>query len=344
MSGVKNTQIYGDVALGRNVTMGGNAHIRGSADIAHNVRIQGWLDAPNIKAASKGLFASLDALNSAYPTPQSGWWALVGDSLPAAVYRAEGGEWVATGETSGEVTVDCEQYEKGLSALNDQVADHEEVIAKIPSIIITGVSQATASTVELSYQNMGDTSPSSNVVTIPAATETRAGVMSATDKKALADLIAGGGSGSGSVASGIKEIEIKGNTSILDDYKTDSDKLQIYRLLYDGMCIGFMFVSSDQMGHGTDQTVLSNIYAGLDGKTTGILDGGHVDGAYNIIHRYYNKDAATITEPEVGTWSAWIPIAGSTLKEAIAAQYSNLKDKLDKIESISDDEIDTICT
>lgn len=329
MSSIKNTQIPGDVSLGRNVTMGGNAAIRGSADIGHNLRVQGWLDAPNIKAANKGLFASEASLTEEYPNPQNGWWALVGDSLPAAVYRAEDGKWVATGETSGEVTIDCEQYEKGLSELNDQVTDHEQVLSQIPTIIVTGISKATAATVELSYQNLGDTTPSN--VTIPAATTTSAGVMSAADKVALSNLITGGGGGT---ASGIKEIEVKDNTSILDDYKTDSDKLQFYRLLYDGVCIGFMMVCSDNMQHGTDQVIFSNMFAPLSG-TTNIFE-SHVDGAFNIVHRYYNKDAATSTQ-EKGTWSAWTNIAGTTINEsvtnAIKALYTS---------SISNADIDKI--
>lgn len=36
---------------------------------------------------NKGLFGSLESLRSAYPTPQVGDWAVVGDSIPGPVYR-----------------------------------------------------------------------------------------------------------------------------------------------------------------------------------------------------------------------------------------------------------------
>ena len=48
--------------------------MRGSATINHNLTVKGWLDAPNVKGPSKGLFITPESLREAYPTPQEGWW------------------------------------------------------------------------------------------------------------------------------------------------------------------------------------------------------------------------------------------------------------------------------
>lgn len=121
MSAIPTKQIDGDVAVGRHVTIGGRAKIRGSATVGHNLRVEGWLDAPNIKGVAKGLFRTLEELNSSYPHPEAGWWALVGDTLPAALYVANGGKWEATGKSAGEPTVDCESYLRETEALQEAV-------------------------------------------------------------------------------------------------------------------------------------------------------------------------------------------------------------------------------
>lgn len=56
MSSIPTKQIDGDVAVGRNVSAGGNAVVRGCVTIGHNLKVEGWLHAPNIKGACKGYF------------------------------------------------------------------------------------------------------------------------------------------------------------------------------------------------------------------------------------------------------------------------------------------------
>lgn len=108
------TQIDGDVSVGRNVAMGGRATVAGNVKIGHNLKVEGWLEAPNIKDTNKGLFATSTALASSYPSPKVGWWALVGDSSPFAVYRCNtAGTW---SDTSGTVTVTPEiSIENGIA-------------------------------------------------------------------------------------------------------------------------------------------------------------------------------------------------------------------------------------
>lgn len=116
MSKIPTKQIDGDVAVSRNVSAGGNATVRGTATVGHNLKVEGWLDAPNVKGPNKGLFATGDKLNEAYPQPEEGWWALVGNTLPAQIYISDGGEWIAqtnadgTPKLGGNPTIDATSY------------------------------------------------------------------------------------------------------------------------------------------------------------------------------------------------------------------------------------------
>lgn len=106
MSSIKTTHIDGDVSVGRNVAVGGGATVQGDSLLKGNVRVEGWLDADNIRGANKGVFTSVEKLKSAYPRPCDGWWAIVGTSLPGPVYVGDSGEWVPTGGSGGNPTVD----------------------------------------------------------------------------------------------------------------------------------------------------------------------------------------------------------------------------------------------
>lgn len=99
-------KIEGDLAVGRNLTTGGDATVRGSATIDHDMTVKGWLEARNIRGPQKGMYKSAGALQAAYPQPEPGWWAIVGTELPGALWVAEPGPdgktaWVATGGSSG---------------------------------------------------------------------------------------------------------------------------------------------------------------------------------------------------------------------------------------------------
>jgi hypothetical protein len=73
----------------------------GNMSVKGNLKVEGWLDAVNVKGPNKGLFTDVKSLREAFPMPHDGWWALVGYSLPAAIYVGQGGEWVATGGEGG---------------------------------------------------------------------------------------------------------------------------------------------------------------------------------------------------------------------------------------------------
>ena len=120
MNSIPTKQIDGDVAVGRNINIGGKATIRGSAKVGHNLKVDGWLEAPNIKGANKGIFLTVQELREAYPNPDDGWMAGVGASTPFAAYIGKGGDWVASGG-SIEVSVDMNQFVQDVEQLQQDI-------------------------------------------------------------------------------------------------------------------------------------------------------------------------------------------------------------------------------
>lgn len=190
MSSIYNENIQGNLSTSRDITAGGHLNVRGNSVFDHNVVIKGWLDAKNIKGPCKGLYASEDALNKAYPKPMPGWYALIGDTLPAAIYRAEGGKWVATGEQGGEVNLYLDQLEEDVANLDDEVKDIQELIGN--GFLVAGSVQfnATATEVTLTYKlRKSDGTETPYNVTVPIVTPEKAGMMSAADKQSLAKVL-----------------------------------------------------------------------------------------------------------------------------------------------------------
>lgn len=98
---MKGTNIDGDVAIGRNLALGGNVVAQGMAHIKGGLRVDGWLDAENIKAANKGLFQNESELKKEYPKPLAGWFAVVIDDIDKAtgfIYTTVDGTWKKTQE------------------------------------------------------------------------------------------------------------------------------------------------------------------------------------------------------------------------------------------------------
>lgn len=119
---IENHSVGGSLAVGRDVTVGGRFTIRGNATFNRDVYISGWLNARNIRGAGKGLYETVDKLNSAYPNPENGWFALVGNTLPADIYRAWGGEWVATGQKGGEPVLELAKLTELSESLENEVS------------------------------------------------------------------------------------------------------------------------------------------------------------------------------------------------------------------------------
>lgn len=182
--------IQGNANVSRNMNVGGHANVNGDAFIGHNLVVKGWLDAPNIKGPLKGLYASEATLNTAYPRPMPGWFALVGNTLPADVYRVEGGKWIPTGEKGGEFSLYLDQLETDVKNLTDEVKDIEELLAD--GILLAETISFTSTGTEASMtftvlKRDGTTKQRSKP--IPIATTEKAGMMSAADKKSLSDAV-----------------------------------------------------------------------------------------------------------------------------------------------------------
>lgn len=140
-------EIEGNVSVTRDVHVGGDVQAGGSAIVKHNLRVDGWLDAPNVKGACKGLFASVDALVACYPEPDAGSLALVGASLPASLYVEEGGAWKDTGSTAGgEVTTEnaylteeVERLTEAMAAVQSQGEAHTLTLDALQAMAVRSI-------------------------------------------------------------------------------------------------------------------------------------------------------------------------------------------------------------
>ena len=127
---VKNEKFDGSVIIGRDLTLGGGVVTKGSSTFEKNLRVEGWLDAPNLRGACKGLFATEEKLNDMYPNPEDGMWAMVGETIPAYVYMAENGEWADTGNLTDGIDINLNDTEivVNLDELRDSISALETVI------------------------------------------------------------------------------------------------------------------------------------------------------------------------------------------------------------------------
>lgn len=94
--------VQNDVLVGGKMDVNGEMLVENHAEIQGGLKVGGTLRAGHVKQPNVGLFATLQALQAAYPNPEVGMWATVGDSVPGAVYRCDtAGTWTATGGTGG---------------------------------------------------------------------------------------------------------------------------------------------------------------------------------------------------------------------------------------------------
>ncbi len=181
-----NTDVQGNANISRNVNVGSHAKVNGDVTVGHNLFVKGWIDAPNIKGPLKGLYASEETLKAAYPRPMPGWFALVGDTLPAQVWRVDGGKWMPTGETGGTFNLWLDNLEADVKDLTDDVRDLEELL---DNGLLLGESIAFASTGEAASMTFSimkrDGTTKAHSKPIPIVTAEKAGMMTAADKREL---------------------------------------------------------------------------------------------------------------------------------------------------------------
>lgn len=198
MNEAPTTHITGDAAVQRDAVIAGNAKIRGNATIDHSLRVKGWLDAKNIKDTNKGLFKSVSSLQQKYPNPEAGWWALVGDNVPAQLYVCEDGKWVGRVDEHGgpllcgAPAVDTSDY---FEEVNYEINRIEDTLAKkadlaiLPEMMIdatnisvtAGTTDATVTFATADKKGNKGTKP----VTIPGATDSEAGLYAPAERRRI---------------------------------------------------------------------------------------------------------------------------------------------------------------
>lgn len=186
----KSNNIQGNCNVSRHMNVGGDTTLQGDALIGHNLVVKGWVDAPNIKGPLKGLYKDESSLKAAYPRPMPGWFALVGNTLPAQVWRADGGEWTPTGETGGEFSIYLDVLEKDVKDVRNEIGDINEMLQDgiLIGNSITFNTTGTAASMAFSVlKKDGSVTPMSK--DIPIVTQEIAGMMSASDKKNLDEAI-----------------------------------------------------------------------------------------------------------------------------------------------------------
>ncbi len=94
-----------------------------------NLTVEGYLDAPNIRGCSKGLFLSREDLVANYPHPHRGWWAVVCNSIDSS--SAEGELYMALLDEYEQVVWTDSGKAADLSNLLDRFQPLEEQIDEI---------------------------------------------------------------------------------------------------------------------------------------------------------------------------------------------------------------------
>lgn len=295
---IETKRVNGDVAVGRDVSIGGKTAIRGSATVGHNLRVEGWLEAKNIKGANKGLFKTDDDLRKAYPEARSGWWALVGDTLPAKVYMAEGGMWVATGKECGNVTVEMSAYTEALEKLTDDVSVTESRIGKNEDDI--------AVLAEDVNDLRGDADAAMKAAEAAKAVAEEA-LAAAEKAQADVDLLKGRMDGCEHDML-VTDIDLDGEV----DAFVKGERPSRYRIVANVkkcvVAVGVLDIFSDSMGHQLTEVLTTNyrLTETAEAEECSIGFCSHIDGKVYRYYRFYNNAMSKYqTEIAQGSWSKW---------------------------------------
>ena len=326
---IGNRAVNGSVSVSRNANVGGDATVEGSAVIGHNLRVEGWLEAKNIKGPNKGMFVSADRLREMYPRPMPGWWALCGLSLPAPLYIADyttsGIEWVNTGTTAGNPTVACEVYNEAVKLLDEATKANAAEISKNRKAINDIHDEIVA--ICRSVTRMED------------------------EHKEMKELVQGFNSRV-TKAQNTAEAAMPPTITLgeLNTLGTDGELMSMYGLLRDKphtryrvvttygnetFTVGVLDVYMDSMRHVITE-VLTTHYI-LD-EASGLLSSAHKDDSLYFYYRAYNIDSSSLTASGVAkkTWSSWCEYSDE-LREMLSDSVELLNEVRDDLfQEISD--------
>lgn len=312
MAKIPTKHIDGDGAVGRHVAVGGDATVQGSMRVGHNVRIDGWLEAPNIKGPNKGLFKTAEKLKELYPTPQDGWWALVGDTVPAQVYIASGGSWQAQEDEDGkpkmsgapdveptelleavhqaldemdELKLDVEVNSENIDVLDKTQKEHGESIEKLGTDVQTA-------------QGTADKATEAAAKAQPRWVDFDALDYMGTDLTGL----------------------IEATT------KTEHTRWRVTTPLGDDrLTIGVLELLSTPGQCAVTQVLTTNCL--IDDK--GVLSKGHTDGEIRVLYRTFSIMSGSMGDDAHLKWTPWKPLEPESLVK-IRGDLKGLRSDLDR--------------
>lgn len=303
-SSIPTKQLDGDVSIGRNVAIGGKATVQGSVTVGHNLKVEGWLDAKNIKGPNKGLFKTVEQLRETYPNPHDGWWALVGDTLPAPIYRGDGGEWVATGESGGNPTIDSTEYMEAVEELTKDITAVKVDVAQNESDIKSLRSTQTTQGDTINTLTNRVTSVESDVSTLKSGLEAEQ-----TARKEAIEALTTEVDGLHPVIA-IDDID-SFPASLEDAAKMAVDTKHSRYVVKSGrLSVGVLDIFSDNMGHSLTEIFTSHYaYTETDNGGYTLNTNEHNDSQLTQMFRSYAVSSTGGGASEKGQWSAWKPLA-----------------------------------
>lgn len=301
---MNNNDIQGSLSVSQGMIIGGDLTTRGNSTFEHNVKIKGWLDAKNIKGPLKGLFKDDASLKENYPEPQTGWYALVGNTLPANLYRAENGEWVATGEKGGEVYLSLDDLEQDVSEAQNDILELQTFLSDGVLVPDSLVVNSDANTASMTYRlKKQDGSTKDYTVTLPIASENNSGMMSASDKKMLTKTL------------DFTAIDLDTDTII----KIAGAQLPTrYVVTQSGKNVGTLICFSDNMLHMLTQVFTTHYMLPLNGSQ-------HSDEKIFAYFRSYHLLGGTSDIPE-GTWGDWKLVYSSDIDDNVSTLQESVSE------------------
>lgn len=306
MAKIPTMHIDGDAAVGRHVAVGGNATVQGSMRVGHNVRIDGWLEARNIKGPNKGLFKTDAKLKERYPTPQDGWWALVGDTVPAQVYIASGGSWHAqenedgSPKMSGAPDVEPTELLEAVHTALDEM-DELKLDVKANSENIDGLGKT--------QKEHGE-----SIKKLGADVQTAQG----TADKAQPRWV------------DFDALDYMGTdlTGLIEaTYKTEHTRWRVTTPLGDDrLTIGVLELLSTPGQCAVTQVLMTNCL--IDDK--GVLSKGHTDAEIRVLYRTFSVMSGSMGDDARLKWTPWKPLEPESLAN-IRVDLKGLSEDLDRV-------------
>lgn len=109
----------------------------------HDVKVLGKFFANAIRQPNCGLFGTLEELKEAFPNPIPGYWACIGNSVPAPIYRySVSKEWIATGEVGGVQSDNdkLEALERNVQLLSEHEKEQDaSLLNKVEGFVLAAI-------------------------------------------------------------------------------------------------------------------------------------------------------------------------------------------------------------